>query len=815
MTVAQTVRFGIRRLLKTPLFTAAIFGTLTLVFAANVIVFSAVNGVLLRPLPMSRPGDVIVVAETALGGRQGSKEVSYRDYLDWREQSRSFEAMAVVSSTNSDLVTDLDGQVVRFAGAFVSASFFEVLGARAAIGQTFSAQDDRQGAPRVLVISDGLWRRQFGADAGVIGRSLTIRGQSFMILGIMPPEFVYPVGAEIWTPVVPSLVDMSARFKVDALQARHFGLHTVLARLRPGVSAAQARAELDVIVSRLPETQHPTGSAVIVRGLLDEIYGPTRRGVLLLFAMVVFVMLIACANVSSLVLTRASALRGAFAVKVALGARRTQLTIEWLIEIAMVTVAASVVGVFVGWLGLRPALRLAPSSLPRLENVQVDLPVLGFAVALCFLVTFLCAVLPALRASRRVAAAAVWRERSDQVSGSLRARGMLTGLQVAFATVILTGAVLLVRSFDQLRQVELGFDPSQTLTVNVEPQVQRQLEYNQTYDAMIERISALPGVEAVGATYVAPFARGRFGLDSGYLLEGQRIDHPEDWKDNVPLNFVAVTPGYFEAMGIPLRAGRYFARADGQQAPTVAIVSESTSRRLWPYESPIGKRISIASGVTATGEYPLQTIVGVVPDIPYRGIEESHLDIYMPAAQVQHRVAYLVVRTTGDPLASAKSVVGVVSLVARASVVGPVRTLDALVANAFAPLRFTMLLLVALAVLGTVVATAGLYVLTAYSVSQGAPQLAVRMAIGASSGTILRMMLWQTGRFAAGGLVLGLLVSVMLVDRISPLLFQTPARDAFTFVGTSLLLGATVILATYLGARRVTRIDPLLAMRTS
>ena len=739
--------------------------------------------------------------------------MSYRDYLDWRDQSRSFESMAIVSSTNSDFVADVGGQIVRFSGALVSASFFEVLGAHAAMGRVFGTEEDRPGAARTLVISDGLWRRQFGGDPGVIGTALTIRGQSFTILGVMPREFVYPVGADVWTPVVPSLVGIGARYKLDAMQARHFGLHTVLGRLRPGVTIGQARSELDLIIHGLPETQHATGPAAIVTGLLDEIYGPTRRGVLLLFAMVALVMLTACANVASLVIARATALNGTFAVKSALGASRSQLTIEWLIEIGIVTVAASVAGVLVGWLGLRPALRLAPSSLPRLENVQVDGAVLGFAIALCMVVTLLCAILPAMRSSRRAALAAVWRDRFDRVPASLRVRGGLTALQVALATTILISAGLLVRSFDQLQHVNLGFDPSHVLTLNVEPQVQTQLQYRQRYDAMIQRISELPGVEAVGASYVAPFARGRFGVDSGYLLEGQRIDRPDQWKNNATLNFLAVTPGYFEAMRIPLHAGRSFTSADGEQAPSVAIVSESTGRRLWPNQSPIGKRISIASSVTASGEYPTQTIVGVVPDVPYRGISERHLDVYMPATQTQNRVEYLVVRTTGDPLAVARSVDSAVRDMAPRTVVERVRTLEALVAEAFAPIRFTMALLVALAVLGTVVAAGGLYALTAYSVSQSTQDLAVRMAVGASSGAIVRMMLWQTGKFGAAGLAIGLLLSVTLVTRISPLLFEVPALDVLAYAATTALLGVIVCLATYLAARRVTRINPLLTMR--
>jgi putative ABC transport system permease protein len=810
---ARHVRLGIRRLRHTPLFTLAVFGTLAVTIAANTVVFSAVNGLLLRPLPMVAPADVVVIAETAIGGRQGSKEVSYRDYLDWRQQSHAFEAMAIVSSTNISFVADVGQKVMRFQGSSVSASFFDVLGARAAIGRTFRAHEDVPGASRVIILGDALWRRQFGADSNVIGRRLVIGGETFQIVGVMPPDFSYPVGAEAWTPVVPALLPMTKRFKVDTLSARHFGLHTVLGRLRHGVSAEQARAELDLIVRRLPETTHSRGPAVIVNGLLDEIYGPTRRGVLLLFAMVGLVLLIACANVSSLVLARASALTGAFAVKAALGGHRWQLMIEWIIEIAMLTVAAGIAGVWLGWILLPLVLSLAPSSMPRLENIRVDPTVLVFAVGLCVLVTFLCAVLPALKISERVARVAIWRERTDRTPASVRGRGMLSAIQVAFAAVVLSAAGPLVRSVDQLRHWPLGFESAHVLTVNVEPQLPTLAEHRQAYEILLARIAALPGVEAVGATLVGPFTRGRFGLDSGYLLEGQRIEIPDSWKNNTNLNFVAVTPGYFETMRIPLLAGRFFSTADTERAQTVAVVSESTANRLWPNQSPIGKRISVASSVTATGEYPVQTVVGLVPDIPYRGLDERHFDIYVPATQTQHRVAYVVVRTAGDPLAIAGLVVGIVGDVARRSVVEQVRTLDALVSDAFAPIRFTMVLLVGLATLSVIVAAAGLYALTAYSVSQNARELAVRLALGGTEARIMSMVLWRVGRFALAGLVAGFLVSAILADRLSPLLFETPPRDLTTFLASGLLLGAITGLAAFSAARRITRIEPASAMR--
>lgn len=815
MLIAQSVRFGFRRLLATPAFTGTILVTLSLAIAANVIVFSVVNGVLLRPLPIVEAGDVIVASETALGGRAGSKEVSYRDYLDWRTQTRSFESMAIVSSTNSGLVAELNGGPARFHAALVSASFFEVLEVRAVHGRTFTDAEDQRGAPRVLVLSDGFWRRQFGASAAAIGASMTIRGESFRVIGVMPPEFSYPSGAEAWTPVVPALTMMNERFKVDALEARHFGLHTVLARLRPGVSIDQARSELDVVSRRLPQSQHKNGPAVIVRGLLDEIYGATRTGALLLFAMVMFVTLIATANISSLVLARASSQESAFAVKSALGASRSQVTIEWTIEVAIVSLAAGVVGIFLGWIGLGPVLRLAPSSLLGLEHARVDVAVVAYAMTLCLLVTFLCGFLPAVGVTRSPVSSAQLRQRPGSVPGTMNGRKVLMALQVAVAAIVLTSAGLLLRSFEQLRREPLGFDPSRTLVLNVEPQTETRAEYLQAYRAVLERVSGLPDVQATGATSVAPLAAGRFGADTGYLLEGQRADRPQTWKNNTTLNFVAVTPGYFETMRVPLRAGRYFSDVDSEQASSVAIVSERTAQRIWPNDSALGKRISIASSVTASGRYPVQTVIGVVPDIPYRGIDEEHFDVYMPTSQTQHRVAYVVVRTSGDPLAAARSVIDAAKRAYPRSLVDSVRTQESLVADAFAPLRFTMALLVSMAVLCTIVAASGLYAVTAYVVSLNRSQLAVRMAIGASAGAVARMVLWQTSRPALAGLIVGLLVCLAFVHLMSPVLLQVPPRDVGAFVGAALLLGATSIVAACLAARRVLRIAPWLAMRSS
>jgi putative ABC transport system permease protein len=814
--LAQDVRFGVRRLRKTPLFTAAVLVTLSAAIAANVAAFSAVRAILLRPLPIRQPDRVVLVQETGAGAGQAIAEVSHRNFVDWRAQSRSFDGMAAIGSTNWSIVIDRDGQPIRVKTAAVSASFFDLLGATPGLGRTLLPADDTRGAAGVLVLSDRLWRTVFGADPHAIGTQVATADRSFTIVGVMPPAFAYPAGADAWTAVVPTLEASNARWKVDTLELRSFGMLNVVGRLKAGVSPEQARADLDVIVRRLPEADPKRfgESAVLVTPLLDHIFGPTRRGLLLLFGMVCFVLLIACANVSSLVLARAAGLRQVFAIKAALGASRGQIVREWVVEMAIVTAAAGVIGIFLAWIGLQPLLAMAPSSLPHVADVHIDRPVLLFALGLCVLTMMLCAVLPAIQASARGARDARVHMRSGSGGGPrpLIGRGLLTAVQIACATVLLTGAGLLVRSFDQLRRIDPGFEARHVLTLGVEPQAPNKAAYRAAYDAILARVATLPAVEAVGAVSQRPLASGHVGTDSGYLLEGQRLFGPEA-KNNVMLNFEAVTPGYFDAMRITLHRGRLFTPRDAPNAPAVAIVSESTARQLWPGQDPIGKRLSIASGNTEDGKFPMETVVGVVSDVRYRGLDDNRFDAYMPWTQTQTHVGHLMIRTSGDPTLVARSVQEAIGGVTRRVVVESVETMDHIMADAVAPWRFSMALLVGLAALGVMLALAGLFALVAYSVDQRTPELAVRMAIGAAPGAILRMVLWQGGRFAAAGLAVGLILSLTTATRMSALLFQVPARDTVTFASAAILLGTTTLLASWLAARRVTRIDPLIALR--
>lgn len=809
MEPLQDLRFVIRRLRKSLLFTIAAVGTLSLAIAANVAVFSAVSAVLLRPLPIRQPDRVVVMSEASDRG-MNIKEVSYRNFVDWRAQSRSFASMAAMGSENRNFVIERAGELLRIKTAMVSGTFFELLGVDAQHGRAIVPSDDVRGAERVLVLSHHLWRQRFNTDPAVVSTLVSIDNQSYTIVGVMPPELGYPRDVEAWTAVVPALDSPDGK----ALEGRSFGLLRVLGRLAPGASEERARAELDVIARRLPKSllAGQSGSAVIVTPLLDDIFGPTRRGLFLLFTMVCIVLFIACANISSLVLARATSLGRTFAIKSALGASRSRLIREWVLEMAVLAAVAAGLGLGLAWVGLRPLLAMAPSSLPRLDHARVDLPVLLFTLGISVITTLLCATVPALHTSARSAKEALVRVRAGQTGGSRFARGLLTALQVAFAAVVLIGALLLVRSFDRLRQIDLGFEAGHVMTLDVEPQTSADTDYHLAYDEILERVRALPLVDAAGAVIQRPFA-GRFGYDSGYLLEGQRLDRPETYKNNVTLNFQGVTPGYFEAMRIALRRGRFFSSRDTADAPGAAIVSESTARRLWPDVDAIGKRLAIAAGVTVDNKYPTQTVVGIVKDVRYRGIDDGRFDIYMPATQTQHRVRHLMVRAVGDPAAVARSVQAALRDAKTPTLVTGVTTMERVVTDVIAPWRFSMTLLVGLAALGVFLAAAGLFALVAYSVEQRAPELALRLAIGANPGAILRLVMWEAGSFALAGLAVGIVLSLAVSHRISALLFQVPPRDVTVFATAAGLLGATVLGAGYLAARRITRIDPLLAMR--
>ena len=815
--IADDFRFAFRNLRQAPAVTAAVVATLAVAIAANTAVFSAADAVLLHPLPITDPDRLVVLWETSPGRNQPVREVSHRNFVDWRARSRSFATMAAIGSTTWGTVLDDRGHLGRAHRAAVSGSFFEVLGVAPLVGRTLRPDDDEPGAPRVAVLGHALWQQRFGGDSHIIGTTVRLDDDPVTIVGVMPRGFSYPQGAELWTAVVPELQQFSVPGKLDAVEARHFGVLYVVGRLKPNVALAAAHGELDAIVRTLPEFQPRISSAepvVALTPLLDHVFGQTRRALLLLLGMVGLVLAAACANVSGLLVARATARRRDIAVKMALGAGRARVLREWLAETALTTGAATAAGLLMARAGLRALLGIAPAGVPRLDEATVDARIAAVSVGVAVLVAVLCAVVPAWHSASSPLARSLKETRLAEGRESRRTRRLLIGAQLAIATALLIAAGLLVRSFAALRQLELGFDPERVLTLTVEPQVDTEARYRAVYRSILERVAAVPGVDGVGAVYLRPLAHGPIGMDNGALLEGQHIDRPETWRNNPTLNFQSVTPGYFEAMRIRLLRGRLFSEADDEHAPGAVIVSESAAQRLWPGENPIGKRMSLAGGRTEDGDFPWQSVVGIVTDVRYRGLDDLRLDVYIPATQTLNRVKHVMVRTSSEPLSTAAAVRAAIAAVTDRVLVEHVATMEDVIDDARAPWRFSMTIFVVLAAIGVALAAVGLFGLVAYSVSQRAPELALRLAIGARPSQVAGIVLWEGGRLVLAGVTLGVAASIVLTRLLSRLLFHVEPHDPGTFAAVVVLLGIVTMLACYLAARRATAIDPIAVLRS-
>jgi predicted permease len=536
---------------------------------------------------------------------------------------------------------------------------------------------------------------------------------------------------------------------------------------------------------------------------------------MLLLAVVVLVLVAACANVSTLLLTRATARRRETVVRLAMGATRTRVLREWLAETAIVTCAGTMAGLLLARGGLRALLALAPPGLTGLEDASLDAGVAAYTVAVAAIVMVVCAIAPAWHSSTYPVTQALREARSTEGRESRRTRHLLIIAQLAIATTLLIGAGLLVRSFVALRQLDLGFDPGGVLTLTVDPQVQETARYRAIYETILERVSAIPGIDAAGAVYLRPLAHGPIGMDNGALLEGQQIGRPETWRNNPTLNFQSITPGYFAAMRIRLVHGRLFSTHDDERAPGAVIVSESTARRLWPGQNPLGKRMSLAGGRTEDGRFPWQTVVGVVADVRYRGVDDVRFDVYMPWRQTLNRVKHLMIRTSSDPPATVAAVRAAVSELGNRVLVEHVGAMDTVVSNAVAPWRFSMTIFVVLAAIGVALGAFGLFGVVAYSVAQRTPDLALRLAIGARPGQLLRMMLWEGGRLALAGLTVGAAAFFLLSDWLAELLFQVEPSEPSTLALVAVSLCAITLVASYLAARRATLVDPIVVLRAN
>ena len=803
----RDVRLALRYLLKSPGYTLTAVVTLAVAIGANSAMFSAVYGVLLRPLPIADASRLIVVWDSDPSRSVPVIELSFRQFERWAAAPRVFEKAASFGASTWPILLEQNGETTRLALSGVSAGFFETFGTTAVLGRSIQPHDEAPGAPRVVVLSHSVWTRVFGADPAIVGKPMNL-GETHTVVGVMPDGFDFPRGTDIWMPVVPILAASSAGWNTDALQ--DVGVLFVVGRLREGMTAATAAQDLGVVTA--PNSPGRFGTRVVATPFVEHFFGPVRQALFALFAAVALLLLIACANVSGLMLARLSSRRTEDAVRLALGATRAVLGKQWALETVLLFAAACLLGLGLGHVLTKTIVALAPPDVPRLLNVTFSLPVALFTMGSAAITALLAVAVSIGHASSVSLTESLNTVRATRSRRTLRARSMLVVLQVAFSLALIVTAVLVVRSFVNLRGIDLGFVPDRVLTVGIEPRGVDSAKVNTWVRDLTARLEALPGVEAAGAVYLRPLALGPIGQETWVLLEGQS-DDAETRQRSPTLNYEVATPGYFAAMRIPLAAGRMFTDQDRAGQPRVALVGVSAARRLWPGQDPIGKRVRLPSFIPGDRTPVWRTIVGVVADVRYRGLNDVRLDMYDAALQSATPATDVVVRTSADPARLVATVHAEVRQLDPRAVIDRVTTMQAIVDKETAPWRFSVWVLTLFGAIAFVLAGLGLFGLVSLDVAERDREFAIRLALGAQREDVVRAALSVAGWRVLAGLALGVGAAGAAARGIRALLFGVTPLDVTSFAAGIGLVLAVVTLASYLPARRAASIDPLVLLR--
>jgi putative ABC transport system permease protein len=797
---ARDARHALRLLLRAPTFSAIAILTFAVGIGVNIAVFSVVNAVLLQPLPYPDADRITLVWMD--NRRQGISDdiTSFPNYLDWKNRNTVYAHLAGYTGQAFTL-TGAD-QPERLIGAAATANFFDVMGVRPALGRVFTAEHEVPGKDGVLVLSHGLWQRRFGGSPDVLGRTLTMSGAQYEVIGVMPPALQLPRTAEFWVPLAP---DQQLR------EARQSFWLPVIGRLKPGVSIEQAQAEMSGISTQLEQTYaFLRGFGANVVPLHRQIVGDIERALLVLLGAVGFVLLIACANLANLMFGRTAARRRELAIRNALGAGRGRLVRQIVTEALVLAVCGGAAGVLFAYWATGLFVRLGGDSIPRADTVGIDLPVLLFALGLVTLAALLSGLLPALQASR-AASADHLREGGRQGGGSAthRTRSLLVGAEVALAFVLLIGAALLTRTLWTMQQVERGFQTDRIATMRVSAPAARYpgpVEVRAFYARLLDRLRATPGIESVAtATAVLQPVVTNSGI---YSIEGQAPPPPEQ---RIEYPVEVVSPEFFETLGIHLARGRGFSPQDHADAPRVVVVNESFARLGWPGQDPIGRRIRAGD---ETSQAPWMTVVGVIRDIRRADVTRAiRPELYLSALQTTPRTMMLLVKTTGEPSAIVPAVRRELQAIDPQLPLFAVATLGESVAGTMNQPRFQATLLATFAIVALVLAAIGIYGVTAHAVSQRTQEVGIRMALGAHRRDVLRMMLLQHLRPAVAGVVIGVVGAVLLGRYLDTLLYGIAATDPATFAAIAVALVAVALIACWVPARRATRVDPLIAVR--
>jgi putative ABC transport system permease protein len=812
-TLIQDLRYGARTLMKSPGLAFVVVLMLALGIGANTAIFSVVNGVLLRPLPYYEPERLMMVwaDRPILQAQLGLEDfpVAVADFVDWRNQNQVFEQMAAMQPPRINLTGG--GEPESVVGLRASASLFTLLGARFAVGRAFLSEEDQAGSDRVVVISHGLWQRRYGADPNIIGQKITLNDEGYTVVGVTTPDFQFPRRDEYPYGIIKTKVDLylPIAFTQQQMNDRRNNNLVVIARLKPGVSLGQASAEMNSIARRLTE-QYPqtnTDKGVRLAPLHQQAVGKTRTALLVLLGAVGFVLLIACANVANLLLARAAGRQKEMAIRAALGAGRWRVVRQLLTESLPLAISGGAAGLLLARWGVELLLAIAPDNLPRAYEIRLDIRVAGFTLLVSLLTGIVFGLLPALQASK-IDIGETLKEGGRDAAGLLRRRlrGFLVVGEVALAFVLLIGAGLLIRSFARLTEVDPGIDPRSILTMDILLPFAKYRDGRGVtfFQQMLERVRALPGVEAAAA--VSPLPLSGAGGSGGFDIEGR----PSPTEQTFNTRFRTISSDFFKTFRVPMIKGRLIAESDGAKAPPVVVVNESLARDYFANEDPLGKRI------TLLGDTRIREIVGVVGDVKQSSLDESaKREMYIPMAQARFPPIFmsLAVRVSGDPMQMVTAVRGQVWAGDKDLPIFNIETMERLMAKSVAPRRFNLLLLGLFALVGLALAGVGLYGVMSYTVTQRTREIGVRMAMGAQRRDVLRLVIGEGMKLAFIGALLGLGGALALTRLMKTLLFGVSATDPLTFIVIAAVLIIVELLACWIPARRAAGMDPLVSLR--
>jgi putative ABC transport system permease protein len=798
----KDLRFAVRVLWKSPGFSAVALLALVLGIGANTAIFSVVNAVLLRPMPFVDPGRLVAVRESSPQSEKYNV-ANPQNVGDWQKRNHSFEKIAAYIPFELTMSLTGGGSPEEVPGNYVTREFFPLLGVHPALGRNFLPEEELPNTPDAALLSDGFWRRRFGADPNIVGKKLMIRGTPAIVIGVLPANFRFPdVKADIW--------ELATLHPERKRTGRYLA---PIARLRPGVTVSQAQADMDVIMAQLareyPDFNTNWGATVIP--LRQQFTGDLRTPLLVLLAAVGLVLLIACANVANLMLMRSSARQREMAIRTSLGATRARIVRQLLSESMILGIAGGSLGLLVAVWSKNLLLAMLPDSMSvaKVNAVTIDGNVLAFTVILSLGTALLFGLLPALRASRPDLSDTL-KEGGRAVSSSLsrnRMRAALVAGEMAVALMLLIGAGLLIRSFIRLEQVTPGFEPDRILSMRIglsSPRYKDLKVASAGLDEILHRIAQVPGVASTGSIQFPPL--GGLLPATGFWVAGRPIPNPSE----APVTGVSiVTPGYFPTMGIPLLNGRLFTERDQAGTPQVTLVSQSLARQQFPNMDPIGQRLFVQWG----RETPYQ-IVGVVGDVKHDGLDKKSMPtVYFPNAQETQTIATLMIRTGADPMKLAPVAEQIIHAYDKDQAIANIQPLDMFLSKAVARPRFQSVLLASFAGLALLLAAIGIFGVMSYSVAQRTHEIGIRVALGAQSNQVLRLVVGQGLLLALIGTAAGLAGAFALTRYLRTLLFNVSPTDWLTFTAVPLVLCAVALAASYFPARRAMRVDPMQALR--